>query len=313
MRALWVVAAMMMLGLGACERLAQSGDPQAQNRSRCADAGAAAPDRITACGAVIESGKLTAAEHADALANRGFAHSENHDPTAALRDFSAALALDAANTHAKLGRAMILADSGQLDAALPIADSLINEGQFLAEAYFVRGNIRARQSDDAAAISDFNSSLQRNGRNADALAYRALVKQRTNDRPGARADFDAAINIDARHAKALAGRCWNRIYQGQEIAPARADAEAATQADADLVAARLCLGFALLKQERWSDARAAYDVALRLSPANAAALYGRGIARQKDGDHEGGDDDFDRAYQFDSHIDREFSRYGVRR
>ncbi len=313
MRGLWVIAAALTLGLGACDRLGLSGDPQAQNRARCADTHVAAADRVAACGAIIDSGKLTEAERADALANRGFAQSERREPTAALRDFNAALALDAANTHAKLGRAMILAESGQLDAALPLADSLINEGQYLAEAYYVRGNVRARQNDDAGAISDFNSSLQRNPRSADAFAYRGLLKQRTNDLPGARSDFDAAINIDGRHVKALTGRCWNRIYRDEDIGAARADAETATQADADFLDARLCLGFALLKQERWSDARAAYDVALRLNPGSAAALYGRGIARQKDGDHQGGDDDFDRAYQFNSQIDREFSRHGVRR
>ncbi len=124
----WAIAAGLVLA--SCEKP----DPQAQRRADCANASVAPGDRIEACGALIDAGDMQEAEHAATLANRGFAYSETRQPTAALRDFNAALALNANDAHAKLGRALILADSGQLDAALPLAEALIRQGQYLDQA-----------------------------------------------------------------------------------------------------------------------------------------------------------------------------------
>lgn len=304
----WVLVA-AGLALSACDKP----DSQAQNRAACANGEGTPGERIAACGALIDAGGLSETDHAAALANRGFAHSATRQPTAALRDFNAALALNADDTHAKLGRAMILAESGQLDAALPLAEELIRKGEYLDQAYYIRGNVKARMGDPQGAIADFDQALSRNGRMVEALAYRGRLRQEAAAYGPARSDFDAALQIDHRNAVALAGRCWNRIYQDQDVSAARADAEAAARADANLMAAHLCLGFTLLRQEQWTDARAAYEAALRLEPASAAALYGRGIARMRSGEREPGDADIDRAYEFNSRIDREFSEHGVRR
>ena len=50
-------------------------------------------------------------------------------------------------------------------------------------------------------------------------------------------------------------------------------------------------GFVYLRLSRLDEAIADYDAALKLNPKMAASLYGRGLAKQKNGDQAGGDAD----------------------
>lgn len=311
MRVRWMMAA-LALGLAACEEP----DPLAQARADCAGGELDAAARAAACSTLIDSGALDDAERAAALAHRGDAQFSAGDPTAALRDFNTALGLNPEETGAKLGRARVLVESGQLDAAASLVASLIEANALPGPAHYLRGRIYAAHSDIGGAITEFNAALDADPRMADALAHRGLAKQRNEDLTGARDDFNAAIRVDSAQPVARAGRCWNRLQQSGEsndgVGDARADAEAAIAADPALMDARLCLALALLKQEQWGPARAAYEDALRLEPANAAALFGRGVASRNDGARDAGDDDVDRAYEFNSQVDREFRRFGVR-
>ena len=55
-----------------------------------------------------------------------------------------------------------------------------------------------------------------------------------------------------------------------------------------------------------------YSSALRLDPKLAGALYGRGLARLKQGDKAGGDADISAAKTIQGNIGDDFTRYGVR-
>jgi hypothetical protein len=55
-----------------------------------------------------------------------------------------------------------------------------------------------------------------------------------------------------------------------------------------------------------------YSAALRLDPKLASALYGRGLARLRNGDHVGGDADMSAAKTIAAGIGDDFARYGVR-
>ena len=55
-----------------------------------------------------------------------------------------------------------------------------------------------------------------------------------------------------------------------------------------------------------------FSSALRLDPKLASALYGRGLARIKNGDKAGGDADISAAKTIHAGIDDDFTRYGVR-
>jgi tetratricopeptide (TPR) repeat protein len=260
---------------------------------------------------VIESADADEAARADALAVRGEARRRAGDPTAALADFAAALALQPEHRDAKLGRAGVLVASGQLDAASAVIDAIIEAGDAPARAYALRGDVRMRYGDRAGAIAAYDEALARDPRQAEVLAARGLAKQADGNLDGARVDLDAALALQPENAPARAGRCWNRMRRQGDIADARRDAEAAIAADPSLTDAHLCLGLVLLRQEQWQMARTAYDAALRLEPANAAALFGRGFARREAGERREGAADIRRAYEFNSDIDEEFERLGV--
>jgi hypothetical protein len=54
-----------------------------------------------------------------------------------------------------------------------------------------------------------------------------------------------------------------------------------------------------------------YNSALRLEPKLASALYGRGLARLKQGDKAGGDADITAAETIQLRVGDAFARYGV--
>jgi hypothetical protein len=55
-----------------------------------------------------------------------------------------------------------------------------------------------------------------------------------------------------------------------------------------------------------------YTSALRFAPKLASALYGRGLAKLKQGDTAGSDTDISMAKIIQSNIGDDFTRYGVR-
>lgn len=301
---------LLAFALGACQPAAAP-DPLSEAREDCASAGTEANARKLACDTVLASTDLAPRDRVTALVSRGDANSADNSPTAALADYAAALALEPESAEAKLGRAGILLNSGQLDAAAPLIDSVIQSGALASRAHLLRGKLRILAGDVGGAMPEFDAAIAQDGRNAEAFAQRGLAKQKFEDYAAAERDFDAAIRLDSREPYARAGRCWNRIYQNGDIAAARADAEAAIAASPALVTAQLCLGLTQLRQQNWADARTAYDDALAHDSANAAALFGRGYARRQAGESAQGAADIRRAYEFNSHIDEEFERLGV--
>jgi tetratricopeptide (TPR) repeat protein len=98
----------------------------------------------------------------------------------------------------------------------------------------------------------FRGSLTRRERAA-SFINRAIVR-------GARGDLDGAL----------------------------ADLDRATALTPDAAAAHINRGEIYVRQERWSDAAAAFSRSLELGPANPAqAYFGRGVAREGAGDIEG--------------------------
>ncbi|MCE4093559.1 tetratricopeptide repeat protein, partial [Klebsiella pneumoniae] len=66
-----------------------------------------------------------------------------------------------------------------------------------------------------------------------------------------------------------------------------------------------------LKMGQLSAAIDDYNAALRYAPKLASALYGRGVARFKLGDTDGGNSDISAARRIEAGIAEDFVRYGV--
>ena len=71
-------------------------------------------------------------------------------------------------------------------------------------------------------------------------------------------------------------------------------------------------GFVYLRLERFDNAIADYDAALKINSQMANSLYGRGFAKLKKGDTPGGNDDIAAAKAIQADIAEEFARDGVR-
>ncbi len=168
------VAAGMLLALAAC----QPSDPLAQDRAMCADADAAVEPRVAACSRLIESGEGDDPARAEWQALRGDAYYGADEVTPALRAYEAALRLDESNARALEGRAGILLASGQLDAAEPLVDRLIEAGNASAEALRIKGDIVLQRGAYTEAIEHFDDAISADGRLALAYAHRARAKER---------------------------------------------------------------------------------------------------------------------------------------
>ncbi|MBL8531743.1 MAG: tetratricopeptide repeat protein [Hyphomonadaceae bacterium] len=309
MRAHWLWGTSLALALLACQR--EPDDPLAAARAACANAQSEAEARINGCTTLIESGALGEAERAEALANRGAAAEEAGDAESALGDFEAALALDAAQPLATLGRARVLVASGQLDAAQPLAQRLVQGGDYLSDAHQLIGAIALTRGQQDAAILAFDAAIQADGRNALALAGRARAKQQLGDFDGALTDFSTAISVNPQLAPAYAGRCWVRVQMPEpDLAAARRDGDEAAQLDPRGVQGQLCRGLLQLRAGEWEGARMSYEAALEVEPGNPAALFGRGVARRRSGDAQGRDD-MNQARDFEANIGRTFEELGV--
>lgn len=311
-RVLLVLA--VLAALAACDRIGTTADPAAQNRRDCENVGTEPAKRREACSAWMDAGDLDSAARASAHAHRGTAARAAGDVSFALRDFDAALDLQADNAEALEGRGRILLASGQLDAAEPMADQLIAGGHALGPAHWIKGEIALARSDFVRAIQEFDAALAADPRLARALSGRASAKRRQNDLAGALADYDAALRIDGDLAEAHAGRCWVRLTQSgkdkDNDGPARADGEAAVRIEPDRLEGQLCLGILQLRARQWDEARATFDAAARLSSGNPMALFGRGVARRRGGDS-AGSRDMNQARDFDRHIGETFDDLGV--
>lgn len=301
-RARW--AALAALWVAACGETAEE-NPLARAQAECAGGA------LEACRVVLESADADAPSRAAALTQRGWGKLADGDPSGAQGDFRAALDLDASNAHAVLGRATILAESGQLDAAMPFVERVIASGAYVAEAQTIKGRMAFARGDLDGAASAYEAALRADGRYAPAHAGRGLVKQVRGEHDGAIADFSAAIDHDPTLASAHAGRCWSRMRINGDLAAARRDADAAVAAAPRAIDGQLCLGLVALRTQDWERARLAYDAAVQLEPGNPMALFGRGVARRRAGDS-AGTRDINQARDFDQHIREEFFDLGVR-
>jgi tetratricopeptide (TPR) repeat protein len=263
---------------------------------------------------LLASEHLTDEDRAAALANRGEAHRRAGDSTAALLDYSAAIALDDGNVRATAGRARVLIDSGQLDAAEPLVERLIASGATGAGAHFMQGQIAAQRGQYDLAISAFDAALEEDRQDVRALSSRARMKLAQGDAAGAMADFDAAVRMDPHFADARAGRCWLALRQRPDAPEgddqAREDAETAVSQAPQNFDAQTCLGILQLRAEEWSGALRSFNAALALDPGSPMALFGRGVARRRGGDG-AGVTDMNQARDFDHHIGETFAQLGV--
>jgi Flp pilus assembly protein TadD len=123
-------------------------------------------------------------------------------------------------------------------------------------------------------------------------------------------DLDHAISLDPENSDAWSDRCFGNAVL-RRIEPALVDCRKAVAIAPENAEAWSTLGFTRLVQGKDDSALGAYNRALNLAPELPYALFGRGIAKQRQGDQAGGEEDIAAAKALLPDVAAIFMRYGV--
>lgn len=218
----------------------------------------------------------------DALMSRGAAHGVGRAYARALRDYDRAASIRP-DPRALYGRALAGRFLGQYDAALRDFSASIT-----------------RRPDDLDALLQRGIVLAVLGRPFEAEADWRRVHDLAND----------AISRQGASAQTLNARCYVRTLLG-EATEALPDCTESLRLrrSADTLDSR---GLAYARIGRLAEAVADYDAALLLDARHPMALYGRGWARQRLGDHAGAARDLAAAREVYSTVDKEMVALGLR-
>src|SRR5262245_53868536 len=151
------------------------------------------------------------------------------------------------------------------------------------------------------------------------LAYlaRGTAHLRSGDRARAESDYREAIRLDSiplesgqQEVALLNDRCWARAVAMMDLDAALADCNEALRLRPDYAAALDSRAFIHLRSGRFREAVADYDAALAGSPNDHYSLYGRGIAKLRTGDNQGGQADIAASKEVQD-VAAEFTAYGL--
>jgi tetratricopeptide (TPR) repeat protein len=277
----------------------------------CSASAILAPEaRISACTKVIDSGRESAKSLAGAHNNRGSAHRDLGDDERALADFNAAIKLDAGSPYLYINRGNALLKSGELKGAIADFNAAIYIDESAILAVIGRGNAFLRQGQPAQAIVDFNRAVTLDPRSPTPVYRRAIAHARLRHIEEALADYDKAIDLDPSDWSFWNGRCWFRATEGVDLDLALKDCDEAVRLNPKSTAAIDSRAFVFLKLGRLEEALAAYDLVIAKDPNNAWPLYGRGLAKKRLGDGEGGAADMGAAEAKKPGVGQEYLKYG---
>lgn len=228
----------------------------------CANEGGqrAIANRVTACTAIIASGRVSQADLAMAHNNRGWALNDQREFARALTDLHAATRLDPRLAWARINRSASYIGLGDHHRAITEADEAIRLEPELAMAWNNRGTARSNLGDHRRAIAELDEAIRLDPRLALAWYNRGVGSERLGDSARALADFNEAIRLNPSYAKAYANR-----------------------------------GFVLARLGERNRAMADFDESIRLNPNFALTYLSRAVARNEGGDPAGALTDIDRA------------------
>jgi tetratricopeptide (TPR) repeat protein len=259
-------------------------------------------------------------EHADpdALARRGEASAARRDFEHALADLSRAIELRPGEPEYLYQRAMVYRQSGQAAPALADLDHALTLNQDFLPAYLPRAEIRLHEKNVDGAIADLDAVDRLAPKQADVrfvLAERYEVMDRFSQ---AIAQYDLWIQhhpVDSKRAVALGARCRASAIENQDLAGGLADCnKALSLADkknpnyGHLFENR---GLLELRQANYERAILDFDAALKTLPKDAAALYGRGVAKIRKNKTAEGEIDIAEAVKIAPNIATPFSKRGL--
>ena len=216
------------------------------------------------------------------------------------------------NLYTYRARLLRRSDLAGRQAAIQAALALDPEAN---EALLLRGELESDSGNDTAAVATYSAALAdvtAAARNLPALlAGRGIAYSKLGRLADAERDFDAAQASSGSPMK-LNNLCWNLATHNVALPTALEYCEKALSRNPRNATILDSKGFVLLRLGRNGEAVAAYDAALAQLADVPASLYGRGIARQRQGDQRGGGADIRAALALDANIANRFADYGVK-
>jgi tetratricopeptide (TPR) repeat protein len=201
--------------------------------------------------------------------------------------------------------------TGDLEAAARDAEAAIALAPADWRGHSLRGTARGLGGDHRKAIVDWDEALRLAPNEPVVLIGRANSLIEIGREREALAAADRAVAVDPRNAGAQNLACWIRVaYHGAELDRARRHCDEAVRLAPGRAAYLDSRALVHLKQQRWREAWADYDLAVRNNPAGAHPLFGRGVAALRLGRPEGLDD-LVAARRLDPGIDDTYARYSV--
>lgn len=215
-----------------------------------------------------------------------------------------------------------------------------------AAALVIRGSIRSNMGQHARAVADFGRALRIDRDNAHAYAERGLVHHSRGAFESAMRDYDSALAIEPgmrlaierrqdamdglagayasrleqltqalasepENAELLNNRCWLRVINNDDLDAALADCDAALRIEPANAAALDSRGLVHFKRGDYEAAAADYEAALAVEPGRGHFLYGRGLALLRLGKTAEGQADLAAAEQAEPGVAALYASYGA--
>jgi len=270
LRVLFVSAALLTI----------AGPARADDLETCRDPQADSKARLTACEALMTSGKLTGKELAMALSVRGNALAAKSDLDKAIVAFSAAHDADPDNVSYLNSRAIAYERKGDDDHAMADYNLALQMRPRYGSAYNNRGTLQLRKGAFQSALDDFNAALKYAPKMYVAYTNRARVLTINKDFEGALADFAEAQRIDPAALQTAGHRCVTYTAMGKFDA-AIADCSSVIEKQPKNQFVLTNRANAYLAKGDLDAALKDYNFVLGLNPNNVRAHSGRGQLFEK--------------------------------
>jgi tetratricopeptide (TPR) repeat protein len=279
--------------------------------------------------------------------NRGIIlYTRRGDFEAGITDFTTALRLGPDNINALMHRGVAQGANGEFDKGFADLNRAIELSPEFARAYYYRGVLFSLRGSADRALADYTAALRLDNKSAEAYVARAAIYAQLNQHDKAiadltdaikilpnasgpfynrgysyfakgqydraAADYSEAIRLNPRMAVAYNNRCLTRGITSNDPTEALRDCDEALKLLPGNIDAHDTRGFIYLKLGDFPVAINEYNASLQADPNHARALFGRGLAKMKSGDRQGGDADMAAAVKIAPKVAEDFSRFGMK-
>ncbi len=199
----------------------------------------------------------------------------------------------------------MLHDTADIAGSMADLDAALRLDSTFEPAILARAKLSSEGGDHAAAIAIYDRQLaarQDARRKSAVLTLRGIVHHWDNRAALARKDFAAAL-AGKPGAGAYATFCWYLALAKVELSQALAACEQAVRMSPSNAAYLDTLGFALLQLGRYDEAMATFDSAIAQNPMQARSWHARGLAKNRHCDCAEGDPDIAKAKKIDPGIE----------